>query len=106
MMSDEKQTIHVIAEALARPGREDELHRTLRACVAPTRAEPGNRGYILHRDLDNPAKFFLYETWVSREALNAHFTTPHFKKLDKDANSLVAQEISIAVLRAFDDERS
>jgi quinol monooxygenase YgiN len=77
MMSDEKQAIHVIAEAIAKPGQEEALYRTLHACVAPTHAEPGNRGYILHQDLDNPARFFLYETWVSRQALNEHFTTPH-----------------------------
>jgi quinol monooxygenase YgiN len=103
MMSDAKQAIHVIAEAIAKPGQEDALYRTLHACVAPTRAEPGNRGYILHQDLDNAARFFLYETWVSREALNEHFTTPHFKTLDNDAKPLVGRELSIAVLRAFDE---
>jgi quinol monooxygenase YgiN len=102
-MPENQQTIHVIAEALAKPGQEEALYRTLHACVAPTRAEPGNRGYVLHKDLDNPARFFLYETWVSREALNQHFTTPHFKTLDKDVKPLVARELSIAVLRAFDD---
>ena len=105
MMSDEKQAIHVIAEAIAKPGQEEALYRTLHACVAPTRAEPGNLGYILHQDLDNPARFFFYETWVSREALNlnAHLTTPHFKTLDKSAKPLVGRELSIAVLRAFDE---
>jgi quinol monooxygenase YgiN len=103
MMSNEKQAIHVIAEAIAKVGKEEELHRTLHACVAPTRAEPGNRAYVLHQDLDNPAKFFFYETWVSREALNMHLTTPHFKALDQGAKSLVSRELSIAVLRAFDD---
>jgi len=40
---------------------------------------------------------------VSREALNAHLTTPHFKTLDKNAKPLVSRELSIAVLRAFDE---
>jgi quinol monooxygenase YgiN len=103
MMSDEKQAIHVIAEAIAKPGQVEALYRTLNACVAPTRDEPGNRGYILHQDLDNPARFYIYETWVSREALNAHMTTPHFKALDENAKPLVRRELSIAVLRAFDE---
>ena len=102
-MPEDKHAIHVIAEAIAKPGQEKALYRTLHACVAPTRDEPGNRGYILHQDLDNSARFFLYETWVSREALNAHFITPHFKALDQNAKPLVAPELSIAVLRAFDD---
>jgi quinol monooxygenase YgiN len=103
MMPDEKQAIHVIAEAVAKPGHEEALYRTLHACVAPTRDEAGNRGYILHQDLDNPARFFLYETWVSREALNAHFMTPHFKALDQNVKPLVVRELSVAVLRAFDE---
>ena len=70
------------------------------------RAEPGNRGYTLHQDLDNPARFFFYETWASREALNVHLTTPHFKALDKNAKPLIARELSIAVLRAFDEAGS
>jgi quinol monooxygenase YgiN len=105
MMSDEKQAIHVIAEAIAKPGQEGALYRTLHACVAPTRAETGNRGYLLHQDLDNPARFFIYETWVNREALDSHLTTPHFRMLDENARPLVSQELSIAVLRAFEDAR-
>jgi quinol monooxygenase YgiN len=106
MMSDEKQAIQVIAEAIAKPGEEEALFRALHACVAPTRAEPGNRGYILHQDLDDPAKFFFYETWVSREALNEHLTTPHFKALDKNAKPLLGRELSIAVLHAFHEAGS
>ena len=106
MMSDEKQAIHVIAEAVAKPGQEEALYRTLHACVAPTRAEPGNRGYILHRDLDDPTRFFFYETWVNRGALNAHLKTPHFKTLDKSAKPLLGRELSIAVLHAFDEAES
>ena len=103
MMADDEQAIHVIAEAMAKPGQEKALYRTLHACVAPTRAEPGNRGYILHQDLDNPARFFLYETWTSREALDEHLKTPHFKTLDRNAKPLVERELSIAVLRGFDE---
>jgi alpha-D-ribose 1-methylphosphonate 5-triphosphate synthase subunit PhnH len=40
MMSDAKQAIHVIAEAIAKPGQEDALYRTLHACVAPTPLNP------------------------------------------------------------------
>ena len=42
MISDEKQAIHVIAEAVAKPGQEEALYRTLHACVAPTSDEAGN----------------------------------------------------------------
>src|SRR5208337_3646262 len=57
------------AETQAKPGQDAALRDVLKACVAPTRAEQGNRGYALHEGLDTPGRFFLYETWTSRDAL-------------------------------------
>ena len=107
-MSDANQEIHVIAEAQAKPGQDAALRDVLQACVTPTRAEQGNRGYALHEDLDTPGRFFLYETWTSRDALKQHLQTPHFKTLDQNSKPLLAKPLSIAVvrasLRANDDE--
>ena len=63
-MSDANQEIHVIAEAQAKPGQDAALRDVLKACVAPTRAEQGNRGYgsghsrpvLPVRDLDEPRR--------------------------------------------------
>lgn len=96
------QEIHVIAELRAKPGQEMALRDVLQTCVAPTRAEPENRRYTLHEDLDSPGHYFLYETWVSRDALKRHFETPHFKTLDESARKLISQPLSIAVVRALD----
>jgi len=101
-MSNENQEIHVIAEASAKPGQEEALRRVLYACVAPTRNEQGNRDYTLHEDEDHRGRFFFYETWASREALNQHLQTPHFKTLDQNSRPLLAQPLSIAILRAVD----
>jgi|SRR5271166_672681 len=103
-MSVANQEIHVIAEAIAKPGEEDALRRVLGACVAPTRSEPGNRAYTLHQDADKPGRFFFYETWANREALSEHLKTPHFKTLDRDSKPLLAQPLSVAVLRSLDED--
>jgi quinol monooxygenase YgiN len=69
------------------------------------RADPGrtgNRGYALHEGLDTPGRFFLYETWTSRDALKQHLQTPHFKTLDQNSKPLLAKPLSIAVVRALD----
>jgi quinol monooxygenase YgiN len=77
------------------------MREVLQACVAPTRAEPGNRGYTLHEDLQTSGHYFFYETWVSRDALNQHFQTSHFKTLDEKIKPLISQPLSVAVLRAL-----
>jgi quinol monooxygenase YgiN len=102
-MAEANQEIQVIAEAIAKPGQEDALRGVLYACVAPTRAEHGNRAYILHEDLDKPGRFFFYETWASRESLAEHMKTPHFKTLDKNAKPLIAQPLTVAIVRSLDE---
>jgi quinol monooxygenase YgiN len=100
-MSDTGQEIRVIAEIKSRPGQEASLREVLQACVAPTRAEAGNRSYTLHEDLQSAGHYFFYETWISRDALDQHFQTPHFKTLVEKIKPLTAQPPSIAVLRAL-----
>jgi len=34
--------------------------------------EPGNLAFGVHRSIDNPDEFWLYETWASQEAVEAH----------------------------------
>jgi quinol monooxygenase YgiN len=83
-----------IAHFRARPGSEQALQDAIMACVTPTRAEPGNVNYDLHRSQDDPAVFVIYEGWKGRDALEEHFQTPHFKALMAAAEALVAERSS------------
>ena len=67
----------VVATIVAKPGREAETEGVLLALVAPTLLDKGYIRYDLHRDLEDPRSFLFYETWESREALDAHLETPH-----------------------------
>lgn len=49
----------------------------MRAVVEATLAEPGCRAYSYAEDLAEPGLFRVMEQWDSREALSAHFATPH-----------------------------
>ena len=69
----------VVAEMVARPGKEDELKRELLRLVEPTRREEGCLQYDLHVATDNPGRFVFYENWTSREALDKHLQSPHLK---------------------------
>jgi quinol monooxygenase YgiN len=41
--------------------------------------EPGCRQFFAHQSLDDPTRFFLYETYDSPEAFAAHRRTEHFQ---------------------------
>ena len=87
-----KTPFNFIAHFKAKPGHEDDVHRILDAMVAPTRAEPGCVNYDLHRLIDDPSRFVLYEGWHSKEALDEHMTLPHFTKMLHDLDAVVADK--------------
>jgi len=67
----------VVAELVAKPGKEDELKRTLLSLIEPTRKEDGCVQYDLHQSTNKTGHFLFYETWRSPEALERHTQTPH-----------------------------
>src|ERR1700758_197507 len=77
-MSDAHIILNVHMAAV--PGREQELENQLHALLAPTRSEPGCLAYELHRDPEDHCQFMFYEKFKSQEALDAHVSSPHFKK--------------------------
>ena len=54
--------------------------------------EPGNLKYIVHRGIDDPNRFFVYEIYKDEEAIKAHTSTPHFKTLFTTINLLMDGE--------------
>ena len=73
--------LQVIARYTLAPGTEDEVLALLPQLAAASRAEPGNLGYEIHRSVEDPLRVVLLERYVSREALDAHRETEHFKEL-------------------------
>jgi quinol monooxygenase YgiN len=63
--------IRVIARALARAGKEEQLRNTLAGMLAPTRAEQGCRLYELYES-DHKGLFYFYEKWENQDALDRH----------------------------------
>ena len=67
----------VVATLKAKPGREEDLFRELRALVKPTRAEQGCIAYEMHRSLEEPGTFVFTESWQDRPLWEAHMNSPH-----------------------------
>ena len=80
--------IRVIARALAREGKEEQLRNTLVGMLAPTRAEQGCRLYELYES-NKRRLFFFYEEWESQDVLDRRTKTPHYKQLVQNVRDLL-----------------
>ena len=69
--------VTVVAEAIAKAGKESEARQLLLALLEPTRKEEGCIQYDPHELNDKPGHFIFYENWASQAALDAHLKSPH-----------------------------
>ena len=61
-------------------GKADDFVREYKKLAPKVRSDPGAIAYMLHRDLEDPCKFFFYEKYADDEARTYHTSTPHFKE--------------------------
>lgn len=69
--------ILVIGTVRLPPENIDRARPAMEAMMAASRAEDGCIGYAYSRDLLDPGLIRVTEAWRDREALAAHFKTPH-----------------------------
>lgn len=81
----------VVAEMVAKPGKEEELKRRLLALVEPTRKEDGCLQYDLHQNTSEAGRFVFYENWRSRESLERHLQSPHLLAFGSVEEELLAE---------------
>lgn len=51
--------------------------------------EPGNLAFGVHRSTDDPSEFWLYETWESSDAVDAHESGAAFRRYKEELRPLV-----------------
>jgi quinol monooxygenase YgiN len=68
----------LLAEAVALPGKRDELRRAFDELIPKTLAEPGVSAFVLHEDRDQAGHFMLYERYLDFDAVEKHFASDHF----------------------------
>jgi quinol monooxygenase YgiN len=73
--------VALAVRVVARPGEEGHVLDYLERLTVASRAEVGCEQYDPHRDPDDPRAFFLYERYVDRAALEAHWASDHFREL-------------------------
>ncbi len=71
--------IYVVATLKAKPEKRDVLVAGAKTCIAATLKEAGCVSYDLMQSITDANTFTFVERWETREALTAHFDTPHLK---------------------------
>jgi quinol monooxygenase YgiN len=68
----------VVAKWIAKEGLEADVAQALARLQAASLQEPGCREYRVHREVDNPRSFLLYEVYDDAAAYQAHLESTHF----------------------------
>jgi quinol monooxygenase YgiN len=89
--------VRVIAEAIAKQGKGDELKELLRGLVQATRAEAGCKYYELFES-NVPGVFLFNEFWKSQAHLDAHAASSHFAEIFGKATALLAEPLAVHLL--------
>jgi quinol monooxygenase YgiN len=89
--------IVVAAVLKAAEGKGDTLEQEFRKLVPKVLKDPGAIAYAVHRAIDDPNKFLVYEKYESRDALRLHGSTPHFRAFSQATASLVAGRAEVTL---------
>jgi quinol monooxygenase YgiN len=68
-----------------------EAERIFGELRAASLAEAGCLGFVVARDVTEPATFVLFEEWVDQAALDAHYATEAFERLGRNGVRLLAE---------------
>jgi len=85
----------LIALLKAKLGQGDELGRRLLALSQPSRAEAGNINYDLHRSIEDPDAWMIYENWATPAALDVHFEMPYMQEFVTQIGKVLAGDMDL-----------
>jgi len=91
--------IVVTAVLKAADDKGDDLEQEFRKLVPKAMDDPGTVAYVVHRGMDDPTTFFVYEKYENAEALKAHSSTEHFKEFSHAVSSLLAARPEVTLYR-------
>ncbi|OPX57556.1 MAG: autoinducer-2 (AI-2) modifying protein LsrG [Methanobacterium sp. PtaB.Bin024] len=92
--------IIVAAAITGKPGKRDELISKSQDVIKSTRQEQGNISYELLASTEDENVLLMFEKWESKEALDTHMQTEHFKAFGAAIEDLVAKELEITIFSA------
>jgi quinol monooxygenase YgiN len=90
--------IRVVAILKFKAGQKDAVAAAIRACLQPSRAEPGCLLYVPHWDTADDRRVVFVEHWRSQGDLDKHMQTPHFNALIAKFDGLLDGDPDIRTL--------
>lgn len=90
-------SVTVVAQVKAKPGKEAQVRKELLSLVAPSRKDAGCLNYDLHQALDNPAMFLFHENWTSEGHLERHLQKPDLQAALARVGQMVADPPQITL---------
>jgi quinol monooxygenase YgiN len=75
--------IVVAARLKAIEGKGDEIEREFKKLLPIVLKEAGTVSYTVHRKMDSPNEFLVYEKYKDRDAFKFHMSTEYFKDFSK-----------------------
>lgn len=76
----------------AKPGKEQELQSLLTSLFPQVKQEEGVIEYRLHTSKSVPGKFFFYEKYQDKQAMDRHASTPYLKDAFRKFDGLVSEK--------------
>ncbi len=84
------QRVTYFVRMIAKEGKAEEVQELLLTNVTRIQeGEPGNLVFAVHRSTDNPNEYWLYETWESLGAVEAHESGEAFEEYMRRLRPLV-----------------
>jgi quinol monooxygenase YgiN len=93
--------VTLVVTYVIQAGLETEAEAHLRALTAASRAEPGCRAYEVHRSLEHPRTYLIYERYDDLVALEAHRQTPHFLTFGKNGLQTIMESRAAGTYEVF-----
>lgn len=77
-------------------GKGDAVETEFKKLVPMVLKDPGAIAYALHRAVDDPNKFLVYEIYENQAALDYHRQTEHFKAFGLATKGMYAARAEIS----------
>jgi len=89
--------VTVVAQVVAKEGKESELKEMLLSLIEPSRSDEGCINYDLHQSTNDTTMFMFHENWASEELLEKHLATPHLQEFIKQSEDLLAKPLDVSL---------
>jgi len=93
----ESSNIIVEGKFRVKPEKREELLSLVSKLIKPSRKDPGSIRYYFMEDTFDKNSFLFFEEWLSKDSLDQHFETKHFKEFMKVFPNLVQEDLQIQI---------